>query len=95
MDFAYKFMSKSRQYRSLIPPAEVYNDRNREVVNRDALISAKLSASPYALDMVGYCGLVTLVPFADGVLSNEIKDSVSPPLSYDARRSVTRCLDAF
>lgn len=75
MDLAYKFMSKSRQYRSLIPPAEVYNDRNRGVVNRDALISSKLSASPYALDIVGYCGLVTLVPFADGVLSDEIKNS--------------------
>ena len=73
-DFAYKFMTKSRQYRSSIPPAEVYNDRNRGVVNRDALISAKLSASPYALDIVGYCGLVTLVPFADGVLGNEMKD---------------------
>jgi len=61
-DVALKLLA--RLSRSDVPPSTLYLRANYDLVRRDALVAERLTSSAHIVDIYGYCGFATVVPFA-------------------------------
>ncbi|CAB9516390.1 STYKc [Seminavis robusta] len=69
-----------------------WSERNQDRHRRDALATERLTASPYALNLYGYCGNTGLYEFAEG---GSLEDAVDNEKEWKKWTPVTKMVYAY
>ena len=69
-----------------------HTDRNHDRVRRDALISERLTFSPYIMDMYAYCGHALLVPYSPQSLTDNLPSTLTKQERFQHASTVAYAL---